>query len=201
MKHVACIGISFLLGAACAAAQNTAQPAVSFGVAGMGQLSADRQNYSPSDASDFTEGMCPVRMRALQGTGQGLLAVRDTPRVEGPSQTIHLILVNPQSKKYAGAKVAIRGLAPKGKIVNAAPGSTGPSSAGPAEIIKTLDVTFSPEDDKSVVADLVLPGFSAVTFVQLKSVTYQDGSSWKLDEQVAGMCRVAPDPLMLIANQ
>jgi hypothetical protein len=72
---------------------------------------------------------------------------------------------------------------------------------GASEISKTLNVTFAPEDEKSVSAELVLPGFSSVTFVQLKSVTYQDGSAWKVDGQAEQACRVAPDPLMLIANQ
>ena len=49
-------------------------------------------------------------------------------------------------------------------------------------------------------ADLVLPGFSSVTFVQLKSITYKDGSSWKVDGQAEQACRVTPDPVMLIAG-
>jgi hypothetical protein len=155
-----------------------------------------KPNYSTSDTYNLSGAMCPVHMRALQGSGYGLLAVRDAPRVEGPSQTIHLVLVNPQSKKYASAKVVASGLSPKGRMQNAASGSGGHS-----EITKTLDVTFSPEDDKSMAADLVLPGFTAVSSIQLKSVTYQDGSSWNMDGQLVGMCRVAPDPLMLIANQ
>ena len=30
-------------------------------------------------------------------------------------------------------------------------------------------------------ADLVLPGFGRVTFIQLKSIVPKDGSSWKMD--------------------
>ncbi len=89
----------------------------------------------------------------------------------------------------------VRGLTPKGRVERA-----DSFAQGPSEISKTLEVTFAPEDAKSLSADLVLPGFSSVTFIQLKSITYKDGSSWKVDGQAEQSCRVAPDPLMLIAG-
>jgi hypothetical protein len=100
--------------------------------------------------------------------------------------------VNPKPKQFASAKVVVRGLSPKSHSLLT-------ENARPADLTKTLDVTFVREDEMTVSADLVLPGFTSVTSIELQSVTYQDGSTWSVaDHQV---CRVAPDPFMLIANQ
>jgi hypothetical protein len=194
---------AFLLGMSAAAQSKPSTPDSAVTV---------RPNYSPSQEFSLSGAACPIRMRALQGTGHGLVAVRDDHKAPVPecpldrvgtsdkcpssSQRIHLILANSPSKTYASATVFVRGLTPKGRIERADSGA-----AGPSEISKTLTVTFAPEDEKSMSADLVLPGFSSVTFVQLKSITYQDGSSWKMNGELGQMCRVAPDPLMLIAVQ
>jgi hypothetical protein len=188
-------------------------------------ISASLLGVMAAAQSKSTSEICPVSMRALQGTGHGLVAVRDdhkVPPTECPldrvgtsancpssSQRIHLILVNPATKRYASARVFVRGLTPEGRIEHADFFVNGLSESSAthqvtkvssSEISKTLEVRFAPEDEKSMSADLVLPGFSSVTFVQLKSVTYQDGSSWKVDGQAEQACRVAPDPLMLIAG-
>jgi hypothetical protein len=111
--------------------------------------------------------------------------------VEGPSQRIHLILQNPQSKTYASAKIVVRGLSPKGRSLLT-------ERARTDDLAKALDVAFVPDDEKSVSADLLLPGFTSVTAIELQSVTYQDGTTWSVADHLA--CRVAPDPLMLIAG-
>jgi hypothetical protein len=50
--------------------------------------------------------------------------------------------------------------------------------------------------EPAVSGDFGLPGFASASRVDLDSVTYSDGTVWKL----AGneMCHVAPDPMMLI---
>jgi hypothetical protein len=174
-------------------------------------VSASLVGLMAAAQSKSTSEMCPVQMRAVQGTGHGLVAVRDDHKAPPPecpldrvgtsancpssSQSIHLILTDPPTKTYASATVFVRGLTPKGRVERA-----DSFVKGPSEISKTLEVTFAPEDEKSMSADLVLPGFSSVTFIQLKSITYKDGSSWKMDGELGQMCGVAPDPLMLIAG-
>lgn len=174
-------------------------------------ISASLLGVMAAAQSKSTSEICPVSMRALQGTGHGLVAVRDDHKAPPPkcpldrvgtsadcpssSQRIHLVLADPATKKYASATVFVSGLTPKGRTQRVDSFSNGTS-----EISKTLEVTFAPEDEKSVSAELILPGFSSVTFIQLKSITYQDGSSWKVDGQTEQACRIAPDPLMLIAG-
>jgi len=137
---------------------------------------------------------CPVSLHALQGSGTGLVAVRDAKPVSGPVQRIHLILGGGAALRVAGAKAVVYGLSGKSQILHASPRDNERS-----DLTKTLDIRFAPEGDKSVAADLTLPGFTSVTSVQLESISYTDGTAWKVAGERA--CHVAPDPLMLITER
>ena len=50
-----------------------------------------------------------------------------------------------------------------------------------------------------VTAQLTLPGFAGVSSIALDSVTYSDGSTWKMEAKSG--CRVVPDPLLLVAGR
>jgi hypothetical protein len=177
MMRVACIGLSSVLIAATLAAQNN----------------ASKPSAGPA-TNLMGSSTCPVRMHALQGSGFGLVKVRGEQHLNSPGQRIHLILANPKSMKVAGAKVTIHGLSPKSRVARALSNSEGPS-----DLTKSVEVTFTSEDETSVFADLVLPGFSSITSIELQSIRYQDGTIWS----VAGLqaCQVVPDPLMLIAGR
>jgi hypothetical protein len=60
-------------------------------------------------------------------------------------------------------------------------------------------VSFAADVDDSFFSEIVLPGFVSPRLVELQSVTYADGSTWKLTGHEG--CRAAPDPLVLIAGQ
>jgi hypothetical protein len=66
------------------------------------------------------------------------------------------------------------------------------------DAIRTMRIAFTSEKDGSVSSDLYVSGFTSVTAVQLIEVSYADGSVWKTSAPAS--CRVAPDPLMLIAE-
>ena len=136
---------------------------------------------------------CPVTLHALQGTGGGLVAVRNAKPISGPSQKIHLVLSNTPAQ-VESAKVVVRGLSGKNQVMR-----TLSNDAGKFDAIKTIDVRFFSEDDKDVAADLILPGFTSVTSVELHSIRYGDGSTWTFAGRQA--CHVAPDPLMLVAGR
>ncbi len=142
---------------------------------------------------------CPVGMRALQGTGQGLVRVRNQrpeirngPPAGVPSQRIHLILADHRPGSIERARVLVSGLSPKNRMRNLS------GLDAPTDISKTMEVTLQPEDAASASADLVLPGFTTVNSIGLLSITYDDGSTWNVMKGKA--CRVTPDPLMLIAE-
>lgn len=136
---------------------------------------------------------CPVQMHALQGPGGGLLAARNSPRIDGPSQRIHLVLATGKAGPVASAKVTVQGLSGKNRAVETL------STTGPIpDRTQTLNVSFTAEDLKSVAADLTLRGFTAVLSIQLNEITYADGSSWKVAD--AQTCSVAPDRLVRVAG-
>ena len=54
------------------------------------------------------------------------------------------------------------------------------------------------EKRTGVSTDLYIPGFTAVNSIELLDVSYDDGRVWRIGS--SSVCRVTPDPLMLIAN-
>jgi hypothetical protein len=190
MKRAVLVGFAFLFAVATSVAQSSATPP------------ADRENAQT--ATNFVLNLpaptCPVSMHALQGTGTGLVAVRGGQPVAGFSQRIHLILTNPKSAKIAAAKVKAFGLSGKNRIEQASTNQLGLTNQQAAfDLTRTLDVTFTPEGEKDVATDLILPGFTSVGSIQLESLTYKDGSTWAVAGREA--CRVAPDPFVLIADR
>lgn len=147
---------------------------------------------------------CPVSMHALQGNGRGFIAVKNQPPASGFVQRIHLILGNRQTgdrrtAKVVSAKVVVYGYSGKARVSQASSDQSGAQAGDQTgNLSKTIGVSFAPEDN-GVAADLVLPGFTAVSAIRLESIRYDDGSTWKVGGAQA--CRVAPDPLMLVAGR
>ena len=149
---------------------------------------------------------CPVSMQAKQGSGGGLVMVKKAqPDAQSgkqeafrPAGNIHLILSKvPISEldlaQVAGATVTARGLSGRSHSIPLVIG------ADSSDIRRTLNVTFSHENDGSLYADLDLPGFTSVRSIRIDSIRLKDGSRWTFDTRQG--CVVTPDPLMLIANQ
>jgi hypothetical protein len=154
------------------------------------------QNASPHPAGTIivlppvTDG-CPVALHARQLAWGGTLAARNG-RSSGIGQWLHLTLTSPDSKPITGATVTVRGLTPKGRVTRTVANKDEPDRA-----VKTLSLTFSDGAGKTASSDLWIPGMTAAQAIDLNSVTYADGSTWKLPGNAT--CRIAPDPLMLIA--
>ena len=118
----------------------------------------------------------------------------DHSRPRGTAQLLHLTLIDPHpdSQRIVSARMSVHGLSGK---VRATPALSG---SGDADATQTLMVRFSSGNDKAAFGDLWVPGMTAVLSIDLKSVTYADGSTRSFYGREA--CRVAPDPLMLIAG-
>jgi hypothetical protein len=134
---------------------------------------------------------CPVVLHARHLAWGGMLTARNS-RPSGVGQWLHLTLTSPDSRQITGATVTVRGLTPKGRVTRTVANKDEPDRA-----TKTLNLTFSAATDKTAAADLWVPGVTAAQAIDLNSVTYADGSTWKLAGNAT--CRIAPDPLMLIA--
>lgn len=141
------------------------------------------------------EVLCPVGMDAKQGTGGGMLKVhgKDDPKTTRPSQRIHLVVSDAKSAKVTGARVRVYGLSGRNRMLNASSGLDNP------DMTRTMEVSFAPESNGQAAADLVLPGFTAVTRVTLQTIKYDDGSTWTPAGHQS--CSVAPDRMMLVADR
>lgn len=189
MMRPACFGYSLLLGATLAAAQRPAQPATT----------TTQRFVQPAAAAG-----CPVSMHALQGSGQGLVAVRDqraeapVAPVKGPAARIHLVLGSPGGQTITSATVVVRGSVPRNHLERAAAADPAGTEVAGTEVVRSVDLVFHAEDAKTVAADLHLPGVAVIHSIELRSLGYGDGSSWKVADNQ--LCRVAPDPLMLVSS-
>ncbi len=137
---------------------------------------------------------CPVTMHALQGFGGDLLAARDGRPADGPDQRIHLILTRRNTVQVTSAHIRVKGLSGRNRTLQV----LSANDAKP-DRTQTIEVSFTEQDAASAAADLVLPGFTAVQSIELQSITYADGSTWRLESRNA--CQVASDPLVRVGNR
>jgi hypothetical protein len=136
---------------------------------------------------------CPVSMRAQHAADGDLLAVNSS-HPKGIGQSLHLSVTSPDSRRIASATVTVRGLTPKGRVTQAL---TDQDEASDAE--KSMEIRFSAEPGKGASADVWVPGLSMVKSIDMQSVTFTDGSTWKLPAEKT--CRTFPDPVMLISGR
>jgi hypothetical protein len=106
---------------------------------------------------------------------------------KGSSQHIRLSVADPS---LVEAQVTVHGLTPKARIVPVQSGAD-----GPAQVSRKMNVSFGSNSADESGADLILSGFTAVFSIDIDSVTYADGSTWRTG---AGVCRIVPDGMMLI---
>lgn len=146
------------------------------------------------------QNSCPVSMQARQRGLSQMVRTKRTPPLNSPdaaprpAQRIHLILKGfAKDKQVASATITARGLSARSRTRNL--NLTGNELS---DILRTLQVTFTPDENGSVSADIDLPAFTAVNSLQLRSITYSDGSSWTVEKVNA--CIIQPDPLMLVAG-
>ena len=145
---------------------------------------------------------CPISMRAQQTSGVDVLVTRDSksqgePHLDVPAQRIHLTMGN--GSNLAGivaATVTVRGTGNKPRSV---PTVVTPAREGIFDRTKTLHLQFGREENQEAETDLILAGFTSVQSIRLDSLTYADGSIWTPSR--SSVCRIAPDPLMLISGR
>jgi len=151
----------------------------------------------PSKVTVVKFAACPVSLQAKQGSGAGLVAVRDRNGGKHeefkPTARIHLLLGKISGdKQVAGVTVTTRGLSAHGRIDRA-------TTAVTPDLQRTLSAGVSAESDGSLFADLAFPGFTSVRSIKLESINYADGSAFDLSAHRT--CTVTPDMLMLISNR
>jgi hypothetical protein len=139
---------------------------------------------------------CPIGMAADQGVWDHTIRVHQGQRdklAQPFGQRIILTLSDAHSATIVAATVNVRGLTARNHMVQTA--GDGKSNG---EASRTLSVTFAANGKGRVTGDLYIPGFTAVNSIELLQVSYNDGRVWRIG--AGNVCRVKPDPMMLIAN-
>jgi hypothetical protein len=139
---------------------------------------------------------CPIGMVANQGVWDHTIRVHQGQQEKGFQpfgQRILLTLNDAHPASIIAATVKVYGLTAKNHVVQAS-GTSNPRGGA----TKIIEVTFATSQKGSVTGDLYIPGFTAVNSIELLQVSYDDGRIWKIGAD--SVCRVTPDPMMLIAN-
>jgi hypothetical protein len=145
-------------------------------------------------AGNLAANSCPVALHARQSSEAFRREVRSGDAYpKGFAQHLHLTVNNPQARQIVAANVTVRGFADKARALATGPAQDGSDSA------RTMDVKFASEPGREAAAELAVPGLSGVTAIELNSVTYADGSTWKL--AAGSVCRSPIDGFMLIGDR
>ncbi len=198
MKPLFAACVVVLLGGAAVTGQTVSgqifsQSQCSFGVAGMEGMQTTGTNAIGTAGQPASVSSCPVAMRAQHLSDGSLVKTRDS-HPSGIGQWLHLSLVSRDSRQIARATLRVRGFSPKARVTQ-----TGPGGDQAFDAVRTLTVAFAARAGRSATADLWVPGMTAVGRIDLESLEYSDGSTWQIDG--ASICRVAPDPEMLIMSR
>jgi hypothetical protein len=166
---------------------------------------------------------CPVSMRLQQTLSHQLQTVQNGKLVKMPATQLTLTLGMGTTSTYgvtgtysrdpnkqppspakparlparvAFATATVHGFraGPQFELVSPAVGQNVRGNRSPAPQ-KRLKLRFNSRDGSSV-AEMWIPGFGAVRWLGLDSITYSDGTTWKRNSNQT--CAVSPDPFMLV---
>jgi hypothetical protein len=139
---------------------------------------------------------CPVDFSAKRGLGPGQMqrSLDNGQKDQGPSQALQLTLNNTSYSEIVGVRVTAYGLNAKGQLT---PANADSNDSSAMQKSFDLNLKVNPKSIGSV--DLVLTGYTAVTYINVDSIRYAGGSTWQSTAQHA--CRVVPDGTMLISSR
>jgi len=140
-------------------------------------------------------GGCPIGMRASQGVWDHSIKVRQRNQeqpVQPFGQRIFLSLEDSHPDPIVAASVRVHGLTGKNRVLHTDQGNAG------GDATRDMRITFGSTGTGGVSGDLLIPGFTSVSSIELIEVSYSDGNIWRIGS--SSSCRVTPDPMMLIAN-
>jgi hypothetical protein len=149
------------------------------------------------DLDDVPGNGCPIGMVASQGVWDHTIKVRhgwQEQSIQPFGQRIFLTLSDSHPAAIVAATVKVHGFTGKSHKLE-----TADDSNAPVDATKMMKITFATSVKGGVRSDLYIPGFTAVSSIELLEVSYDGGRVWRIGG--SGVCRVKPDPMMLIASQ
>jgi hypothetical protein len=192
MKRVGPVLLGISLSAFALHGQTAAQQGSSLGRAATELIGANQQAPRLTVIEVPNLPGCPVLMHAGH-LADGSMIKTDSAHPRGIGQWLSLSLQSFDNKQIAKATLTVHGMTPKGHITQTV------ADGGPADATQTFHVTFVSGANQAALADLWVPGMSAVERIDLESVGYGDGSVWKVAD--SSFCQVRPDPFMLITSR
>jgi hypothetical protein len=190
MKPVSILPLAIALATTCAIGQDTVL-----------HRSANPASLSFSH-TPTVRGDCPVGLQVNHGSSflkreveYGQFAppppAVGEQRIQIQEQTIEFIVDNPSTREIVKAQITVHGLSHQGRFV--------PLPDGPApDLSRKVSVVLDVKGNSRSSSDLSLSRFAAVTSVDLNSLTYADGATWRASSQ--GACSVTPNPFMLVST-
>lgn len=155
-----------------------------------GQLDARLQRQMQQATAMMTS--CPVALRARQA-GAVLERQAADRLLPGLAQWIRLQVAGRGKRRITAVNVTVRGYTDKSRMLDAGGAPATPDGAATVDV--ALPQTAGADDSVLV----RLPGLTAVSFVDVNSVTYADGSTWKLGPE--SYCRTPVDGMMLAGGR
>lgn len=152
---------------------------------------------TPSTQFDITPPHpCAVaEMRVRQGGGLQMLRSADGD--SKPIMTPSITLKSKNGRPLVAATVTVHGTPPGSAVTPVVADQVNKHDPKrPHDIATTVQVKLKDVGEGSYLGELTLSGFGVITTVDLKAVTYADGTSWKAPAN--SECSVTPDPLLLI---
>lgn len=138
---------------------------------------------------------CPVGLKVNHGPS---LLKRDTnygpfasPAPKVQEQTIQLTMTNNSPKEIVSAQITVYGFSDKWRAIPLAGAKDSP------DLRKTVNLVLNVKGNDHASSDLSLRRFTSVAYVDLDSLTYADGATWRASSPAA--CSVTPDPFMLVS--
>ena len=138
---------------------------------------------------------CPVGLKVNHGLS---LLKKDAeygpfapPAPKVQEQRIQLTMTNPSPKEIVSAQITVYGFSDSWRAIPLA------SAKDTPDLKKRVNLMLKVKGNDHASSDLSLNRFTSVAYVNLDSLTYADGATWKASSAAA--CSVTPDPLMLVS--
>jgi hypothetical protein len=139
-----------------------------------------------------TSQSCPVGIFATRQAGGNVMSVTST-QPEASSQGLHITLT-PNQSPIESAEITLYALTLKQRIL-----PIHPADQAPDTISKTFELHTKPNQPGLTNFDLWMSKVSALQHVELRSLTYADGTTWHAS--ATEPCRTTPSNYVLVTSR
>jgi hypothetical protein len=143
------------------------------------------------EARHATQTRVSINAAGSDGSQQG--PAINAPRTQAAPQLqrLRLTLTNPSSRDIVSAQFTAHGFSKETRAMELSARSNEP------DLVKTIDLVLGVKGKSQASHDLSLNHFTAVTSIDLNSITYADGTTWHAPSPAA--CSITPSMVMLVA--